>query len=92
MSDLAMLMDPEPSPGPVLTDRWAAVMNDVSEYFGYEEEMETLDDLTGRWAVVVDALTGVPGVTPYQLRYALECLDEVARRLRAALPREDVQW
>jgi len=89
MSSL-VLIDQESLSGTVLADRLAAVLPDLSEHFGYEEPMETLDDLTGRWAVVVDALSGVPGVTPYQVRYALECLDEVARRLRAVLPAQDV--
>jgi len=82
--------DPDPAPGSVLAERLAAVLDELSEHFGYEEAQETLDDLTGRWAVVVDALSGVPGVTPYRLRYDLACLDEVVRRLRAALPAEEV--
>ena len=92
MSDVVMLLDSEPTPGSVLTDRLAAVLDDLSEHFGYDEPMETLDDLTGRWAVVVDALSGVPGVTAYRLRYDLDCLAELVRRLRAALPAEEVPW
>jgi len=90
LTSVVAMVDREPTPGSVLADRLAAVLDDLSEHFGYEEPMETLDDLTGRWAVVVDALSGVPGVTPFRLRYDLACLDEVARRLRAALPAEDV--
>jgi len=91
MSGLA-LVDRAPTPGTVLAARLAAVLDDLSEHFGYEEPMETLDDLTGRWACVVDALSGVPGVTPFRLRYDLDCLAEVVRRLRAALPTEEVPW
>jgi len=79
-------------PAPELTARLARVLGDLTEHLGYESPMETLDDLTGRWAVVVDALSGIPGVTPYRLRYDLACLAEVLRRLRAALPTEDVPW
>jgi len=92
MSDLAIVLDQVPTPGSVLTARLAAVLDGLSEHFGYEESMETLDDLAGRWASVVDALSGVPGVTPYRLRYDLACLAEVVRRLRAALPAEEVPW
>jgi len=77
-------------PAPEVTAKLASVLDDLTEHLGYEDTMETLDDLTGRWAVVVDALSGVPGVTPYRLRYDLACLADVLRRLRAALPVDEV--
>jgi len=83
----------DPSPhevNPVLTARLAGVLDDLAEHLGFEDTMSTLDDLTGRWATVVDALSGVPGVTPLRLRYDLYCLADVLRRLRALLPAEDV--
>jgi len=80
------------SPGTVVAEKLAAVLDNLAEHLGYEESQEALSDVIGRWATVVDALSGVPGVEPHVLRYDLYCLADVLRRLRAAIPAEDYPW
>jgi len=89
---MSTLLAPAPGsdPAPEVTAKLAAVLDDLTEHLGYEEPQETLDDLLGRWACVVDALSGVPGVPPHVLRYDLYTLANVLRRLRAALPADEV--
>jgi len=92
MSATILAPAPGSDPAPEVTAKLAAVLDDLTEHLGYEEPQEALDDLLGRWAVVVDALSGIPGVTPHRLRYDLYCLADVLRRLRVAIPAEDYPW
>lgn len=53
------------------------------------DQVELADELTHRWFVVLDALTGVEGVPVAMLRADIYYLTEALRRLRSALPAQN---